>query len=306
MATIGRLFVALGVLGIGMVAGCNRNNIEAVNMSNEGDKARGANLDEAISKYEQASQLDPTNHRILWKLATAYQKKEAWDKVATTCARAEKIAPTYANYYFLHGYALEQQAIKGPTPWTEPKEPLQAAVKLDPNYAEANFELGEVLLHLDDEQGALQNYTDAIQKKPDELPFYGPLADLYIRLGYYDQAEAVLKDALNFGKSDDKGMFAIRSLLGETKEIRGDVTGSIADFEAAKKACGTCNEKGQQIAFFNLGAAYSKANPPRKNEAIQQLQAFQKVVCKGGAAARYADECTQAQEIIKQLGGTSL
>ena len=70
-------------------------------------------IDSAISKYEQATQLDPTNHRILWKLATAYQKKEDWDKVAATCAKAESVAPTHADYYFLHGYALEQQAIKG-------------------------------------------------------------------------------------------------------------------------------------------------------------------------------------------------
>src|SRR5690606_6168837 len=95
-------------------AGCSRNNIEAVNLANEGDKERAVNIDGAISKYEQATNLDPTNHRILGKLATAYQKKEQWDKVASTCAKAEKLAPTFANYFFLHGYALAQQAAKGP------------------------------------------------------------------------------------------------------------------------------------------------------------------------------------------------
>ena len=288
------------------VAGCSRNNIEAVNLSNEADKARGGNLEDAISKYEQATTLDPTNHRILWKLATAYQKKEQWDKVTSTLTKAQKIAPTYANYFFLDGYAREQVASspKGSANWADAKEPLLQAIKLDPNMADPNFELGEILLHLDDEQGALQNYTDAVAKKPDELPFYGPLAELYIRLGYYDQAEQVLKEALNYKKEGDKAAFIIYSLLGQTKEIKGDASGAISDFESAKKACGQCNEKGQQIAYFNLGAAYSKANPPRKNEAIQQLAAFQKTVCKGGAAAKYSDECSQAQEIVKQLGGT--
>lgn len=55
--------------------GCSRNNIEAVNLANEGDKSKSVNVDEAISKYEQAVNLDPTNHRILWKLALAYTKK---------------------------------------------------------------------------------------------------------------------------------------------------------------------------------------------------------------------------------------
>jgi tetratricopeptide (TPR) repeat protein len=298
--------VRVGVLGAALLvvaAGCSRSNIEAVNLSNEADKSRGGNLDDAISKYEQAVVLDGTNHRILWKLATAYQKKEAWDKVSSTLKKAQMIAPTYANYFYLDGYAKEQLAAKSAA-WNDAKEPLLQSIKLDANMADPNFELGEILLHLDDEQGALQNYTDAIVKKPDELAFYGPLAELYIRLGYYEQADQVLKEALNYKKEGDKQAFVIYSLMGWVKEIKGDASGSITDFEAARKACGQCNEKGQQIAFFNLGAAYSRANPPRKNEAIQQLAVFSKTVCRGGAAAKYTDECSQAQEIVKQLGGT--
>ena len=56
--------------------------------------------------------------------------------------------------------------------------------------------------------------------------------------------------------------------------------------------------------FFNLGVAYAEVQPPRKNEAIQQLQSFSKIVCRGAAAARYADQCSQAQEFVKRLGGT--
>ena len=79
-------FVA-GALGFSLllgVTGCNRDHIEAINLSNEGDKAYRVNVEGAISKYEQATQLDPTNHRILWKLAKAYERKEDWDKVAST------------------------------------------------------------------------------------------------------------------------------------------------------------------------------------------------------------------------------
>ncbi|WP_394827190.1 tetratricopeptide repeat protein [Pendulispora albinea] len=288
-----------------VTTGCSRNNIEAVNLSNEGDKARQSNIDEAISKYEQATNLDPTNHRIMWKLATAYQKKEAWDKVASTCSRAEKLAPKHANYFFLHGYALAKQAAKGPSGWADAKGPLATAIQLDPNYADAHFELANVLLHLDDEAGALQNYSEAIQKKPDEGAYYGPLADLYIRLNFFEQADQVLKEGVAFVKPDDvTAQFVLRSLAGEVKEVRGDFNGAIAEFDAAKKACGACNEKGQQIAYFNLGFAYSKAQPPRKNEAVAQLTKFQTTVCKGSAANRYADECAQAQEILKQLNGS--
>lgn len=285
-------------------AGCSRNNIEAVNLANDGDKAKATNLEEAISKYEQATALDPSNHRILWKLALAYHKKEDWSKDATACAAAEKLAPTFATYYFEHGYALEQQAVKGPTSWSEAEGPLKEAIAKDPNLAQAYEELAEVYLHMDREQDALQNYTKAIETKPDELQYYPPLADLLLRLGYQDQAEQVVREGLSNGKEGDKHLFAIHELLGSIYEMKGNVAGEITEYEAGKKACGQCNEPGQQIAFFNLGAAYAHANPPRKNEAIQQLQSFSKIVCRGAAAQRYADQCSQAQEIVKRLGGT--
>ena len=76
----------------------------------------------------------PTNHRILYKLAKAYQKKEAWDKVASTLARATQVAPKFANYWYLRGYALEEQAAKKTTSWEEAKEPFKKCIEADPNY----------------------------------------------------------------------------------------------------------------------------------------------------------------------------
>lgn len=300
-----RKLVTLGVVLATLVVGaCSRNNIEAVNLANEGDKAKATDLDGAISKYEQAVNLDPTNHRILWKLALAYTKKENWPKVAETCAKAERLAPKHANYFFQHGLALSREAQKGPTSWGDAKAPLEQAISLDDNLADAHFELAEVLLHLDDEQGALKEYTIAIQKKPDELSFYGPPADLYIRLNFVDQAEQLLKEGLGFAKEGDKHLFQIHSLLGQIAEMKHDMSKAVAEYEAAKKACGQCNEAGQQIAFFNLGAAYASLSPPRKSEAMAQLQSFQKMICKGAAAQRYADQCTQAQQLASKLGGT--
>lgn len=283
--------------------GCSRNNIEAVNLAIEGDKSKSVNVDEAISKYEQAVNLDPTNHRILWKLALAYTKKEEWAKVASTCKKAQAVAPTFATYFFQNGLANARMAVKGPTSWAEAKEPLEQAIAKDPNLADAHFELAEVLLHLDDEQGALRSYTKAIETKPDELSFYVPLADLYIRLGYLDQAEQVVKEGLSFAKDGDKFLFGLHSLAGQIKETKGDIAGSVTSYEAAKKSCGQCNQAGEQIAFFNLGAAYASVNPPRKSEAIQQLQSFNKIVCKGAAAQRYADQCAQSQQLATKLGG---
>ncbi len=283
--------------------GCSRNNIEAVNLAIEGDKAKASNVDEAISKYEQAVNLDPANHRIMWKLALAYSKKEAWEKVASTCKKAESLAPTFGTYYFQRGLANARLAAKGPQSWADAKEPLEQAIAKDPNLADAHFELAEVLLHLDDEQGALRSYSKAIETKPDELSFYGPLADLYIRLGFLDQAEQVVKEGLSFAKEGDKFLFNLHSLAGQIREFKSDNAGAIAAYEAARKACGQCNTGGDPIAYFNLGAAYAAAKPPRKSEAIQQLTSFNKIICKGAGAKRYEDQCTTSQQLATSLGG---
>ncbi len=283
-------------------AACSRNNIEAVNLANEADKQRESNPDEAISKYEQAKSMDPSNYRILWKLAKTYKKKENWDKVNETLAPAVKLAPDHADFFWMKGYALEQIAEKKNTGWADAKDPLEQAIKLDPNFADPHFDLANVLYHLDDEKGALDHYTKAIELKPDLLAAYGELGDLYRRLGFMDQAEQVAKEGVSMDKGDKTG-FNVHTLYGFLLEQKGDIKGAIKEYEAAKKACGICTEKGENIIFLNLGAAYAHDTPPRKSEANTNILSFQKTICKGGAAARYADECTQASEIQKLVSG---
>jgi tetratricopeptide (TPR) repeat protein len=301
--------VVLAALAAFAGSACSRNNIEAVNLANEGDQAKGANIDEAISKYEQATKLDPDNARIWWKLVLAYEKKEAWQKEATACSHAEEAAEkaegkkTHADYYFRQGYALEQLAETGGS-WADAKAPFQMAAQVDPNYADAYGELALVLLHADDEVGAMQNWTKALQTSPDRTQYYVSLADLYRRLMFYDQEEQVLKEGLSYCKEDDKHLFNMHTLLGDAYETKGDMSRAVTEYEAAKKSCDSnkCND--HKEAYFYLGSAYAELNPPKKNEALQQLQSFFKITCKGSNAAKFADQCAQSQEIARRLGGS--
>jgi tetratricopeptide (TPR) repeat protein len=301
------IVIAATALG---AAACSRNNIEAVNLANEGDQAKGANIEEAVSKYEQATKLDPDNARIWWKLALAYEKKEDWQKMANACVGAQQAAErsekkkAHADYYFRQGYALEQLAEKGAGPWADARAPFETAIQLDPNYGQAYGELAWVVLHLDDEVGAIKDWTQALQIKPDETQYYVSLADEYSRLMYYDQAEQVLKEGLSFVQGDDKHAFNLHALLGYIYELKGDISRAVSEYEAAKKACDSnkCND--HKEAFFNLGSAYAELNPPKKNEAIQQLQSFWKITCKGALAVKYGDQCAQSQEIVRRMGGS--
>ena len=88
--------LAAGLTALATI-GCSRDHIEAINLANEADRSVEVNVEGAIQKYEQAKQLDPTNHRILWKLAKAYEKKEDWDRMATTLSAASQQAPEFAR-----------------------------------------------------------------------------------------------------------------------------------------------------------------------------------------------------------------
>jgi tetratricopeptide (TPR) repeat protein len=293
-----------------LLAACSRNNIEAVNLANEGDGERKTNVDGAISKYEQAVKLDADNARIWWKLVLAYKDKEDWEKMATSCTKAEEAAErtdkkkTHADYYFQHGRALEEIAETGKGSWADAKTPFQTAIQLDPNFAQAYGELGRVDLYADDEAGAIQNWSKAIETKPDDTQYYVYLADEYRRLMYYDQAEQVLKEGISFAKEDDKHLFNLHALLGDAYETKGDFAKAVTEYEAAKKNCDAnkCND--HKEAYFYLGSAYSELNPPRKSEAMQQLQSFWKISGQGAQAQKYADLRAQAQEIARRMGGS--
>lgn len=281
--------------------GCSRNAIEAVNLANDADKQRSVDPEGAIQKYEQAAQLDPSNHRILYKLAVTYEKKEAWDKVASTLAKAAQIAPTFANYWFKRGYAIEKQAEKKTVSWEEAREPLEKCIKADPNVADCYFELGNVNLWTDKEQDALASWTKAIEHKADVADYYFPLADLYLRLGHLDEAEKVAKAGISFLKEGDKVGFALYTLLSDVYLQKDKSDERVKALEAAKKAGGDEHPE----SLFNLGSTYAVLDASHKAEALAMLKSFNTRACRGGAAAKYKDQCEQSNALIAKLGGNA-
>ncbi len=301
--------VAVVTLGLTIAAGalgCSRDHIEAIDMSNLGDQSLKVNVDGAIEKYEEATRLDPTNHLIFAKLANAYQKKEDWDKMASTLAHASQVAPDFANYSYKRGYALMQKAAAGnPDAYEEAKQPLQKCIATDPNFAECYHELGTANLWTDNPQAALENWTKAIEHDPNVGYFYPPLAETLISFKLYDQAEGVLKEGTRIiqptddhNKNDLYGMYVLLSMV---HQARGDKEAMVSDLEKANEIDG---EKNPEIGF-NLGSTYAVMNPPRKEKAVQLLKTFTKRVCKGAEAAKkFQDQCATANDLIQKLGGT--
>ena len=281
-------------------SGCSRHRQEAIILANQGDNVVDLDPNAAIEKYEQATQLDPANHHIFYKLAKAYKKKESWDKVATTLSRATDIAPSYANYWFERGWALEKMAekTKQPAQYEDCKDPYKKCIEHDPHKDECYARLGVAMLWTDDEQQALNNLTKAIEHRPDNIDYYTRLADLYIRLGYEDEGGKVLKAAKEMADPKDKRLYNVHTLLAGIHRDHHDVEKMVAELEAAKSV----NQDDAGL-LFNLGMAYSKLTPPKKAEALQMLKGFTARACRSAKSQRYKRECEQANSTQQRLKG---
>lgn len=288
---------------VALVGGCSRDHIEAINLANEGDRQVKVNVEGAISKYEQATQLDPTNHRILKKLANAYEKKEDWDKMASTLARAVTVAPDFADYWFKRGYAIIQQAENGnPDAYEQAKEPLKKCIEKDPNLAECYHFLGQACLWTDDVQNSLSNLSKAIEHDPTVAYFYPPLGEIYVTLKMYSEAEKVLKEGTRIVPPSEKhnpNLYGMNILLFQVAQAREDKPAMVAAMENANEVAGDTHPE----ISFNLGSTYAVMDPPRTEKAVRLLNAFNKRACRGANAAKFKDQCETSQSLIQKLAG---
>ena len=291
-----------GLAGI-MTSGCSRDHIEAVNLANEGDRSVKVNVEGAIQKYEQARQLDPSNHRILYKLAHAYKKKEDWEKMASVLAQATQQAPEFANYWFERGYSLIKQAQAGnPDMYEEAKAPFQECIKYDPNFSECYHFLGEAMEWTDDNQGAIENYTKALQHDPMTAYFYPAPASLYITYKMYDQAEAVLKEGTRMippTEATQNNLYEMYILMFQVSQAKNDQAGMLAAMESAQAVAGDAHP---EIAF-NLGSTYAVMDPPQKEKAVRMLKSFTKRACASAKGMKFKEQCAAAQSLLQELGG---
>jgi tetratricopeptide (TPR) repeat protein len=270
-------------------------------LANDGDKVLAVNVEEAISHYREALRLAPTEPRIAFKLALANRKKEDWPAMASALQIAVKQAPSYANYWQLLGYALEQLAKTKNMPWPEVQAVYERCIGIDPNMADCHAGLGNALLRQDDESGALASFTRAVRAASSDAAHYAMLADLYLRLDDLAKAGAVLEQAKIRADRQDPGLVAIYMLSASVHQARGEQVKVVEDLEQAKSRAH--DVWAVPLLDFNLGSAYAQLKPPRTQEAISTLETFVARVCKGANARAFRAECDSSASLIQRLGG---
>ena len=277
--------------------------MEAIRLANDGDRSVKVNVEGAIQKYTSAFELDPTNAKIAHKLGQAYQKKEDWERMASTFAAAVALEPREAQYHFKRGYALVKLAeARDPDQYEAAKVPLERCIELEPTHAECHFFLGTAAEYTVDDQVALESYTRAIENAPEVAYFYPPLAALYIVHKRYREATRTLAEATRRiapTEANAESLYAIHILRFQVAQVKGDDRAMLEAMEQAQAVVGDAHP---EIAF-HLGATYAALKPPETAKAIRLLMSFTKRVCRSSRAARYREQCQVAAQLLEQLGG---
>ena len=222
--------------------------------------------------------------------------------MASTLSRAVQVAPEFATYWYKRGYALVRQAEGGnPDAYEQAKEPLKKCIEKDPNLAECYNLLGQSLEFTDDEQGAIDNYTKAIQHDPTHGFFYTDLADMYLRFKLNSEAEQVLKQGTQLVPPNEKNvskLYNMYILLAQVAQLKNDTPSQLASLEQAEKYAG---ETHPEFAF-NLGSTYAALEPPQKEKASRLLNQFTKRVCRGAGATKFKEQCESTSSLLQKLG----
>ncbi|NOZ60019.1 MAG: tetratricopeptide repeat protein [Euryarchaeota archaeon] len=92
------------------------------------------------------------------------------------------------------------------------------AIRIDPEYCVAYFNLAIALEHKGDVEGAIENYRKAIEKNPEYAEAYANLGALLKECGEVDEAITCLRKALEIDKSLEAPRKKLQQILNEVHE----------------------------------------------------------------------------------------
>ena len=146
-------------------------------------------VDEAISDFQQALQVNPRHLLSLDNLGNAYRLEKRWDEARTVLERALAIAPedSEANYSLAMVFAQNNDTDKA-------YKYLQRALKSRPDYPEALNNLGILYLVTNRRDLAVASFEQCIRIAPRFDQAYLNLARLYAMEGERNKARGLLLD----------------------------------------------------------------------------------------------------------------
>jgi len=285
--------------------GAARDRERARALVQEGDATLKVNVDGAIEKYAAALQLDSVNVYALWKLSLAYEKKQDWERVAATLARAATLEPDVVVHWQRRGNALVELARERGRDYELARESLQRCIKLDPRLADCVFLLGEVEEWAEHAQAAAERYTQALQLDAGQARYYRALAALYGVFRQPSEQERVLAEGMKQVEPTYKSrpsLSRMSATLAQLSAARHDAPASQGWLEQAEMYF---TDDSPEVAYV-IGSLYATAyesgeGDVKREAALRILNVFTTRTCRGAAAAKLKEQCELGAIMIQVL-----
>lgn len=265
----------------------------------EGDARASSDLDAAIDAYTQATEADNENVAAFVALGRALMRSARREEAAQALRRAAFLAPKRAELWheLASLYVEDGLETHSNEAWLEANEVLRRCLDVVPSHAGCHALLGTTRLYLDDEQGALEAYTNSLEFDPTQLGVYLDLTSLYLNLNYASQARTVAEQGLSFAPESSPLHVELLLLLSRACQRGRDFEGSAAALERASKLATDRPE-----ILFKIGRGYLDLQPPHKEQAAHVLREFLARACKKGPPRQVREQCGDAMAWLARLG----
>jgi len=196
-----------------------------------------------------------------YALSICYVRGEQLDNARQALAQMFSVAPESPMAYLMLGKLLVgQQRVDAAVPQ------IEKALRLDPRLAMAHFLLGEIRLYQADPEAAATEFSRELAVNPTLWLVYWRLGDAYVRMGRYDEAEKVLKEAIWMNDSSSGAIV----LLGEIALKKNDPALASGFLERALTL-----DPQNVDAHEKLATAYKQLG--RDSDANRELEAARKL-----------------------------
>ena len=143
-----------------------------------------ASLQKALDAYERCYALEPNNADNIRSLIDIYERTKQTDKAMKLTSEAVEKDPSNKVYRYAYGaFLLRQDKYK------EAADQFSAALKIDPGYADAEYNLGRI-------SESIKCYAKVLEIEPHNYNAMLDLLNTYIENEQYDKAEIFLNELL--------------------------------------------------------------------------------------------------------------
>ena len=179
----------------------------------------------SLSTLEQLLAAAPDSYPAHQLLAETYQNAQQDEKALAEYRVVEGLVPNLPGVHFSIGHLLLKMNQQD-----QARDELAAELRLNPDHAEANAEMGTILLDRLDAANATPYLEKAVQLEPDQWVTYRQLGKAYYMQKDFPKAETALRQAV---RHDPKGLAHYQ--LGLVYRSLGQKEAANEQFEISRK-----------------------------------------------------------------------